>query len=719
MSRTPEPQTPVASPQDVRAAFEAALPRTTAAPRVPDRDLVAAARAAEAAGESTWALDYLAARPHRVLRLDRAVRRAPGGHHGYAAGSEAEGADRPPLTAGLSPLGLALATSHPDGRVRERAVGRLRDLLARRQAPTTLVPFLVLRTADWAAPVRDAARAALALLLHDDPKRLIPAAAPVTLLTGRRERGTFAQGQLLSALASLPGTTDVEQLLASPDAGLRQFVLQSVPARLRLPLKALVLVAEQDGDRRCRELAAEAVVREAVWTERDGLLRRLAASSHQEVRVLALTGLVRRGLAAEAMPYLGDPSALVRAVARDAARRTGADALGWYRAAMEAPTAGAIAGLAEFGDPGDARLLAALLADPRPVVRAAAARGLRVMDAVPVDATVPLLRDPSAKVVREAAAALRTRIGQLPAGLAESLLEDRDRAAVRRAGFRLLDLRREPDALQRLRTALRVAADPDPRLARQGAEAAAALIRGFPNGPGRAGNHGIAPAVAPTAEQGRELLALAEAATPFLHHRPHQLLLEFADTAAPAAELLRVRHGPHPDTKNALPEVTATFAAQDPGETVARIREVLLAVLGFAAGAAGGWPADDRWPDLLPAWFVQRCAPEAPARQGAAEASAGQGAAEVRTAWWRGLTRRQRETETRPQATADWRLLDWISFFDPEGSAGARGWRWWDGGVSGPGTGWIRVGTDGHPYGGRGPLLWLIEAAGGYDVEVP
>ncbi|ADI05317.1 hypothetical protein SBI_02196 [Streptomyces bingchenggensis BCW-1] len=34
-------------------------------------------------------------------------------------------------------------------------------------------------------------------------------------------------------------------------------------------------------------------------------------------------------------------------------------------------------------------------------------------------------------------------------------------------------------------------------------------------------------------------------------------------------------------------------------------------------------------------------------------------------------------------------------------------------------TGWVRVGVDGHPYGGRRALLWLIEAAGGYDMDLP
>jgi len=71
---------------------------------------------------------------------------------------------------------------------------------------------------------------------------------------------------------------------------------------------------------------------------------------------------------------------------------------------------------------------------------------------------------------------------------------------------------------------------------------------------------------------------------------------------------------------NPLLRWKATLHPQDPGETVALIREVLLAVLPFAAAPADEWPADNRWPDVLPAWFVQRCTPEAPVRQGAVEA---------------------------------------------------------------------------------------------------
>lgn len=715
MSRTTGAKTPLPAHCSVRDAFEAALDRTGVRSPGADGELVDAARAMDTAGESAAALDLLGARPWMVPHLDEAVRETARRRREYDPRPSRQ--DAPPAES-VSPLGLALASCHPDGRVRRRAVDRLWELFGRRQAAPGLLPFLVLRTADWAGPVRDRARAAFAVLLHDDPQRLVPAAAPVTLLIARRARAGFAQQQLLGAAMSLSGAADFERLLASPDPRLRRFALRAALAGRRLPLRTLAAVALRDGDRRCRESAAEAAVREAVWAEQDGVLRQLAASSHQEVRSLALIGLIRRGLAAEVAPRLGDPSPLVRAVARDAARRTGADVPGWYRAALGTPTPGAVAGLAEAGHREDAGLLTPLLGHPQPALRIAAARGLRTMDAVSVDAVLPLLRDPSAKVIREATAALRTCTGQLPAGLAESLLADRDRAAVRRAGYRLLD---EPDPLRRLRTTLRLVADPDPRLARRAAEAAAALIRGFHTSPWRTESRRIVPAFDPSPDERRELLALAGAAAPHLPHRPRQLLLERLDTAAPTAELLRVRHGAHRDTANQLLGVEATFSARNPGETVTLMREVLLAVLPYAAGPADAWPADDRWPDILPGWFVRRCAPEAAVRRGpeGPEGPAHQDNVASWTAWWHGLTRQQIGTEAVTDAQADWRVLDWIDLFDPDGGADSRGWRWWDGGVRPDGTGWVRFGTDGHPYGGRGALLWLIEAAGGYDVDLP
>jgi hypothetical protein len=708
MPSTKSPQGTPASPTSALARFQDALASALAGAPGAEEDLVAALREVDAAGDAgdaTAALRLLNEHPQTVLRLDEAVRRTqPYDHHGHPASSGRP--VPPPLTADTNPVGVALASAHTDGRVRDRAVRLLDELLSGPQPPIELVPFLVVRTCDWARPVRDRARAALAQLLHEAPGRAISAAAGIAVLMDRRRRGGFAGRQVLAALLSLPGPTVIEELLAAPDGRLRQLALQAGLAGHRLPIRTLVQHAESDSDQRTRAIAADAAVREAVWTERHDLLRRLAASRHREVRGLALTGLMRAGRAAEVATHLDDPSGQVRAVAREAVRRSGGDALGHYRAAVrsEEPSPGAIAGLAESGRATDADLLLALLEHPRAQVRAAALHGLRAFDVVPVQRVAPLLRDPSTKVIREATAALRTRVDQLPAGLGHSLLADRDRVAVRRAGYRLL---REPDLMQRLLIALAVAADPDPRLAGQAAADAAALIRSVHTTPWRTR---VVPAFDPTPEQRRDLLDLARTAGTALPHRALQLLQERLDPEAPATELLRIRYGPHPDTSNPLLEVRATFTAQEPYAAIVRIREVLAAILPLAAGPVEDWPADDQWPGILPDWFVRRCAPEAPARQSTPADW---------LSWWRGLTQQQREFETRTDAVADWRLSDWVSLFEPDGAAAVRSWRWWSGGISSHSKGWIRIGTDGHPYGGRGALHWLIEAAGGYDIELP
>jgi hypothetical protein len=57
---------------------------------------------------------------------------------------------------------------------------------------------------------------------------------------------------------------------------------------------------------------------------------------------------------------------------------------------------------------------------------------MRQLDAIDVDETIPLLRDPSPAVVREATAALRPFHRRVPLGLAWHLLGREGRAAPRR-----------------------------------------------------------------------------------------------------------------------------------------------------------------------------------------------------------------------------------------------------------------------------------------------
>ncbi len=54
--------------------------------------------------------------------------------------------------------------------------------------------------------------------------------------------------------------------------------------------------------------------------------------------------------------------------------------------------------------------------------------------------------------------------------------------------------------------------------------------------------------------------------------------------------------------------VRVRFTAEDPAQVISHARAVLTGVVEQVAD----WPAFERWPKLLPTWFIQRCAPEHP-----------------------------------------------------------------------------------------------------------
>ncbi|MFG2039915.1 HEAT repeat domain-containing protein [Dactylosporangium sp. NPDC048998] len=403
------------------------------------------------------ALRVLGDRPTLVVRLDEHARRVlwNSSYHSPALNRLASRLDGTPA----GPIAVALASTHTDGRVRERAIAAMLD----RPSPE-LMPFLALRTGDWVAQVRDRARGGLAVLFADDPGTYLPAALPTVLLLEPRLRGGFAYTQAFAALITAPVTVR-EALAGAAERRQRRFVFDVARTQGWLGLDDLLAAAESD-DVWIRVRAAEAACREAVWTRRLPVLERLARSRRADVRALALTGLVRVGEDTTVVGHLADDAPLVRAVARDAARRCGADVLGYYRTAVTepAPPAGAIAGLAETGTAADAALLRPLLTHDSGTIRAQAVRALGQLNAADIDATIPLLRDPSPAVVREATAALRPFPRRVAAGLAWQLLAEA-RAELRRAGYRLL--RDRPTALH-LRAALILTVDPDAGLARRG-----------------------------------------------------------------------------------------------------------------------------------------------------------------------------------------------------------------------------------------------------------
>ncbi|MFF0318432.1 hypothetical protein ACFYPH_27800 [Micromonospora sp. NPDC005252] len=413
----------------------------------------------------------------------------------------------------VNPLAVAMASTHRDGRIRERAVVSMLD-----DPDPDLVPFLVLRTGDWVRQVRDRARAGLALLLADDPATYLPAAMPMALLVDARSRGGFAANQVTAALLSAPPA--VRRVVgASGSAAQRRLVFETEVAQRWLRIDDLVAVAESDTDVRIRSLATEAACREAVWTGRLPILRRLARSRRPDVGAIALTGLLRLGAPAEVATRLDDTASLVRAIAREAARRVGTDAQAHYRAAVTgpAPTPGAVLGFSESASAADAPLLNRLLTHPVATIRAAAVRGLRQFDAVDTGRVLPLLTDPAPSVVREATTALRPVAATLPAELPWQLLTGA-RVELRRAGYRLLGTGGVP---VRLRAALILAVDPDPGLSQRGRADVTGLVRDASRTTWR---RTPLPSLDVTTDQHADLLVLARRAAPALGEEVSDLL---------------------------------------------------------------------------------------------------------------------------------------------------------------------------------------------------
>lgn len=413
------------------------------------------------------ALRVLASRPRVVVRLDEHVRR-------FSSAVTAP-VDRAARKAGAGPVSMVLASMHRDGRIRERAVA---EMLATAETLATpdpgWLPFLVLRTADWVAPVRERARFGLAMFLADRPEPALPLVLPTALIVRAWHRGEFAYTQTLAALL-LAGPALHDQLLAGSGVEQRRFLLETGLAHGWWTAEWVLDRAEAD-DVRVRARAAEIVCRQAVWNSRADALRRWTRHRSTEVRGPALIGLARLGRHTDVTPHLDDRAALIRAIARASARPAGVDAADHYRQAVRGPDPrpGAIAGLAEAGTTADAGILLPLLTHPRGRIRAHAVRALHALEAFPTDRAGELLRDPSPAVVREATTALRRRTGSLPADLAWRLLADPERVERRRAGYRLIQ---EQGLIPHLRSALLLATDPDPGLARRAVADATRIAR--------------------------------------------------------------------------------------------------------------------------------------------------------------------------------------------------------------------------------------------------
>ena len=140
--------------------------------------------------------------------------------------------------------------------------------------------------------------------------------------------------------------------------------------------------------------------------------------------------------------------------------------------------------------------------------------------------------------------------------------------------------------------------------------------------------------------------------------------------------------------------MTADSGGDEPAGVLTKVREVLRVVL---LNTADSWPSVDRWRDVLPSWFVARCAPE----QSQAEAAEW-------LKWWRSLPAHERAAA---ELARPWTLSNWIYWLEPV----RREWFWWDGFVDEAGIVHVSVQVMGWPA-PLGALDWLLRAGGAQNV---
>lgn len=303
-----------------------------------------------------------------------------------------------------------------DGRVREAALRRV-------AAYPVLLPLVVIRCADWAAPVREKARGLVREALPRLGAGELAALAPVLLRVGRRDRGVFGVGLLREVVSGAAGRARLLSLLGHGDTGVRRFAHRIAVDEHVLSAAELARTAALDSDVVVQNLCADAAlagVHEGEERAYERVVSPLLGARSPRVRSAGVTALRRAGRAREARSYLVDRSALVRACARYVLKQAGVDPLPLYREWCAEPgdpalPPGAAVGLGECGARADAELLLPLLGHPVSAVRARAVAGLRVLDVAATERLRPLLDDPSPAVAREVCAALLPSARQLPA----------------------------------------------------------------------------------------------------------------------------------------------------------------------------------------------------------------------------------------------------------------------------------------------------------------
>jgi len=454
----------VLSPHRVRGRAD---PYDSRPPRG-DRDLVAAVRAMDAAGESATALDFLPRTPHMVL----ATRRG-GAADGRASLRVLSGAGRRRRTSrpgdGVSRSVLALAASHPDGPSKETGRGPAAETVGAASGPHHAGPFLVLRHRGLGRTGEGACPRGAGGTPARRSEAAGPAAAPVTLLVSAAGNGNLRPAAARERFDSLQESPSSSSSLASPD---HDCVDSTCRSRSRAAGSraqdagrgsrrgTVTVVARAGGGSRRTRSRMDRKGRPACGNSRASSATRRscpgADRTHQERLAAEVSPASATRRCSSARSPVTPPAYDVRT------------ALGWYAALRwTRPTPwGDRGGLAESAGRGRRRpagAVAAAARSPSSALRsprtARYGRGSGRRHDSAAARSVP-------QGIREAPPRSAPASATCPAGLAVSLLAD---ATAQPSGGRIPPPQRT-DPLRRLRTALGIATDPDPRLARRAAD---------------------------------------------------------------------------------------------------------------------------------------------------------------------------------------------------------------------------------------------------------